>query len=146
MPNPTIPDAGEAMPSQPIGARGGAAVPRLVSSRFNRSAIMTRAWELARIWRSAARSFHFAKQQGRSRVALRLEAPAPFDGKVRAHLADALRQAWAEARKVDAAPETAEIVAARRELIAVWMIDSDRISFPAIAAAEARLTFLQTPH
>jgi hypothetical protein len=60
-----------------------------------------------------------------------------------AHFAEALRQAWAEARKVDAAPESAEIIAVRREIIAARMIDSNRISFPAIAAAEARLAFLQ---
>ena len=42
-------------------------------------------------------------------------------------------------------PETAEIVAARREVIAARMIDSTRIALPAIAAAEARLAFLQNP-
>jgi hypothetical protein len=112
-------------------------------SGFNRSAIMTRAWQIARAWHADARSFHYAQQQGRPRVALRLEAPAPFVGKLRAHFAEALRQAWAESRKVDAAPESAEIVAARREVIAARMIDSTHISFPAIAAAEARLAFLQ---
>jgi hypothetical protein len=111
--------------------------------RLNRSAIMTRAWELARIWHGEARSFHFAQQEGRPRVALRLEAPAPFVGKLRAHFGEALRQSWAEARKVDAAPNTAEIVAARREVIAARMIDSTRIAMPEIAAAEARLAFLR---
>jgi hypothetical protein len=48
----------------------------------------------------------------------------PFVGKLRAHFAEALRQAWAEARKIDAAPDTAEIVVARREVIAARMIDS----------------------
>jgi hypothetical protein len=110
---------------------------------FNRSAIMTRAWQLARIWHAEARSFHFVQEQSPPRVALRLEAPAPFVGKLWAHFAEALRQAWAEARKVDTAPEGAEIAAARREVIAARMIDSNRISFPAIAAAEARLAFLQ---
>ena len=110
---------------------------------LDRSAIMTRAWELARIWHAEARSLHYAQQQERTRVALRLEAPAPFIGKLRAHFAEALRQAWAEARKVDAAPESADIIAARREVIAARMIDSNRIAFPAIAAAEARLAFLQ---
>ena len=116
-----------------------------VASRngFNRAAIMTRAWQIARAWRAEARSFHFAQQQGRPRVALRLEAPAPFVGKLRCHFTEALRQAWAEARKVDAVPETAEIIAARREVIAARMIDSTRIALPAIAAAEARLAFLQ---
>jgi hypothetical protein len=118
-------------------------VPYSLGKRFNRSAIMTRAWQLARIWHAEARSFHFAQQQGYPRVALRLEAPAPFFGKLRAHFAEALRQAWAEARKVEAAPESAEIVAARREIIAARMIDSTRIALPAIAAAEARLAFLQ---
>jgi hypothetical protein len=111
---------------------------------FDPSAIMTRAWELGRIWHAEARSFHFAQQQSRPRVALRLEAPAPFVGKLRAHFAEALRQAWAEARKVDAAPESVEIIAVRRELIAARMIDRTRISFAAIAAAEARLAFLQS--
>jgi hypothetical protein len=110
---------------------------------FNRSTIMTRAWQIARARHAEARSFHFAQQQGHPLIALRLEAPAPFVGKVRAHFAEALRQAWAEARKVDPAPETAEIVAARREVIAARMIDSTRIALPAIAAAEARLAFLQ---
>jgi hypothetical protein len=113
------------------------------AKRFNRSAIMTRAWQIARAWHAEVRSFHFAQQQARPRVALRLEPPAPFIGKLRAHFAEALREAWAEARKVDAAPETAEIVAARREVIAARMIDSTRIALPAIAAAEARLAFLQ---
>jgi hypothetical protein len=115
----------------------------LRSSRFNRSAIMTRAWELARIWHAEARSFHYAQQQCRPRVALRLEAPVPFVGKLRVHFAEALRQAWAEARK-EAAPEIAEVIAARREVIAARMIDSTRIALPAIAAAEARLAFLQS--
>lgn len=92
--------------------------PRSPARGFDRSAIMTRAWELARVWDADARSFHYAQQQSRPRVALRLEAPAPFVGKVRAHFAEALRQAWAEARKADAAPETAEIITARREVIA----------------------------
>jgi hypothetical protein len=113
------------------------------SRGLNRSAIMTRAWELARIWHAEAQAFHYAQQQGRPRVALRLEAPAPFVGKLKAHFAEALRQSWAEARKVDAAPETPEIIAARREIIAARMIDSTRISFAAIAAAEARLALLQ---
>jgi hypothetical protein len=117
--------------------------PRSPAKRLNRSAIMTRAWELARVWHAEARSFHYAQQQERPRVALRLEAPAPFVGKLRAHFAEALRQAWAEARKVEAAPETSEIIAVRREIIAARMIDSNRISFPAVAAAEARLAFLQ---
>jgi hypothetical protein len=117
--------------------------PQSPAKRFNRSAIMTRAWELARIWHTEARSIHFAQQQERPRVALRIEAPAPFVGKLWAHFAEALRQAWAEARKIEAAPESAEIIAARREVIAARMIDSNRISFPAIAAAEARLVFLQ---
>jgi hypothetical protein len=117
--------------------------PQSSATRFNRSSIMTRAWELARVWHAEARSFHYAQQQSCPRIALRLEAPAPFVGKVRAHFAEALRQAWAEARKVDAAPESAEIIAARRELIAARMIDSTRIALPAIAAAEARLVFLQ---
>jgi hypothetical protein len=118
--------------------------PCSLSKRFDRSAVMTRAWELARIWYAEARSFHFAQQQGRARVALRLEAPVPFVGKLWDHFAEALRQAWAEARKSDAAPVSPEIVAARREVIAARMIDSTRISFAAIAAAEARLTFLQS--
>jgi hypothetical protein len=117
--------------------------PQSPAKRFNRSAIMTRAWELDRVWHADARSFHYAQQQLRPRVALCLEAPAPFVGKVRAQFAEALRQAWAEARKIDAAPETPEIIAVRREIIAARMIDSNRISFPAIAAAEARLAFLQ---
>jgi hypothetical protein len=104
---------------------------------------MTRAWQICRTWHAEARSFYFAQQQERPRVALRLEAPAPFVGKLRVHFAEALRQAWAEARKVNAAPETAEIIVARREVIAARMIDSTRIAFPAIAAAEARLAFLQ---
>src|SRR5580698_2177572 len=122
MPNPTIPAAGGAMPSQRDRdhvAFGVALCP--VSSRFNRSAIMTRAWQIARAWHAEARSFHFAQQQGRPRVALCLEAPAPFVGKPRAHFAEALRQAWAKARKVDAVPETAAIIAARREVIAARM-------------------------
>ena len=113
------------------------------ASRFNRSAIMTRAWELARIWHAEARSFHFARQQERPRVALRLEPPAPFNSRLKDHFAEALRQAWAEARKVEAPPETPEIVAARREIIAARMIVSNRMAFLAIAAAEARLAFLQ---
>ena len=144
MPNPTIPAAGAAMPSQPIGPRGSGAIQRPVSTRFNRPAIMTRAWELARVWYAEARSFHHVQQQVRPRVALRLEAPAPFIGKLRSHIAEALRQAWAEAREVDAAPESPEIIAARREVIAARMIDSTRIALPAIAAAETRLAFLQT--
>jgi hypothetical protein len=48
-----------------------------------------------------------------------------------------------EARKIEAAPEGREIIAARREVIAALMIDSTRIAVPAIAAAEARLAFLQ---
>jgi hypothetical protein len=36
---------------------------RLRSNRFNRSAIMTRAWELARVWHAEARSFHFASNR-----------------------------------------------------------------------------------
>jgi hypothetical protein len=121
----------------------GYSAPCLRAKMFNRSAIMLRAWELARTWHAEARSFHYAQQQSCPRVALLLEAPAPFVGRLRAHFAEALRQAWAEARKVDAAPETSEIIAARREVIAARMIDSTRIAFPAIAAAEARLTFLQ---
>jgi hypothetical protein len=113
------------------------------SAGFNRSAIMLRAWELARFWHAEARSFHHAQQQERPRVALRLEAPAPLVGTLRAHFAEALRQAWVEARKVEAAPETADIIAARREVIAARMIDSTRIALPAIAAAEARLACLQ---
>src|ERR1700722_3323989 len=143
MPNPTIPATGGAMPSQRARDHVACAALRPASPRFNRSAIMTRAWQIARTWLAEARSFHFAQQQSRPRVALRLEAPAPFVGKLRAHFAEALRQAWAEARKVDAAPETAEIIAARREVIAARMIDSTRIALPAIAAAEARLACLQ---
>jgi hypothetical protein len=60
---------------------------------FDRSAIMTRAWRLARAWHAAAHSFHFNRRQERPRVALRLDQPAPFVGKVRAHFAEALRQA-----------------------------------------------------
>jgi hypothetical protein len=112
-------------------------------TRFDRSAIMTRAWQLARAWHADARSFHFNQQQSRPRVALRLEAPAPFVGKIRAHFAEALRMAWAEARKVDAAPMSPEVAAARRELIAAQMIDSWRVALPAIAAAQARLAALQ---
>jgi hypothetical protein len=118
-------------------------VPCSLAKRFNRSAIMTRAWALARAWHAEARSFHFAQQQRHPRVALRLEAPTPFVSEQRAHFAEALRQAWAEARKVAPAPESTEIVAARREVIAARMIDSTRIALPAIAAAEARLAFLQ---
>jgi hypothetical protein len=108
-------------------------------TRFDRSAIMTRAWQLARAWHAEARSLHFNEQQLRPRVALHLEAPAPFAGKLRAHFAEALRQAWAEARKTEAAPERSEVVAARRDLIAAQMIDSTRVALPAIAAAQARL-------
>jgi hypothetical protein len=104
---------------------------------------MLRAWELARARHAETRSFHFAQQQSRPRVALRLEAPAPFVGKLRVHFAEALHQAWAEARKVEAVPESREIIAARREVIAARMIDSTRIALPAIAAAEARLPLLQ---
>jgi hypothetical protein len=113
------------------------------ATRFSRSAIMTRAWTLARAWHADARSFHFAQQQGRARVALRLDAPAPFVDKVREHFAEALRMAWAEARTAQAAPERPEIAAARRDLIAAQMIDSTRIALPAIAAGEARLAALQ---
>jgi hypothetical protein len=127
------------MSKHPVSAAGGA----MPATRLDRSTIMTRAWELARTWHASARSSHFNRQQERPRVALRLEAAAPFVGKLRAHFAEALRQAWAEARKINAAPETAEIIAARREVIAARMIDSTRISLPAIAAAEARLAFLQ---
>jgi hypothetical protein len=123
----------------------GYSAPCLQAKTFNRSAIMLRAWELARAWHAEARSFHFAQQPERPRVALRLEAPAPFVGKLPAHFAEALLRAWTEARKVEAVPETAEIVAARREVIAARMIDSTRIALPAIAAAEARLAFLQNP-
>jgi hypothetical protein len=143
------------MSKHPVSAAGGAMSPPRVgdrvakraispaSTRLNRSAIMTRAWQIARAWHADARSFHYAQQQSCPRVALRLEAPAPFVRKLRAHFAEALRQAWAEARKVDAPPETAEIIAARREVIAARMIDSTRIALPAIAAAEARLAILQ---
>jgi hypothetical protein len=106
---------------------------------FNRSAIMTRAWQIARAWHTDARSFHFNQQQTRARVALRLDAPAPFTGKLRDRFAEAQRMAWAEARKAEAAPERSEVAAARRELIAAQMIDSTRIALPAIAAAHARL-------
>jgi hypothetical protein len=116
----------------------------LRSVRINRSALFARAWQIARAWHAEARSFHYAQQQGRPRVALRLEAPAPFVGRLKDHFAQALRQAWAEARKVVAAPETAEVIAARRELIAARMIDNTRIALPAIAAAEARLAALQS--
>jgi hypothetical protein len=51
---------------------------------------MTRAWQLARAWHADARSLHFNQQQGRARVALRLDAPAPFVGKIREHFAEAL--------------------------------------------------------
>jgi hypothetical protein len=104
---------------------------------------MTRSWQLARAWHADARSFHFNQQQSRPRVALRLEAPAPFVGKIREHFAEVLRMAWAEARKVDAAPMSSEVVAAHRELIAAQMIDSWRVALPAIAAAQARLVALQ---
>jgi len=104
---------------------------------------MTRAWQLARAWHADARSFHFNQQQSRPRVALRLEAPAPFTGKIREHFAEALRMAWAEARHVEAAPMSPEAVAAQRELIAAQMIDSWRVALPAIAAAQARLAALQ---
>jgi hypothetical protein len=110
---------------------------------FDRSAIMTRAWELARAWHADARSCHFGQQQTRPRVALRLEAPASFTGRLKDHFAEALRMAWAEARNAEAAPERSEVVAARRDLIAAQMIDSTRIALPAIAAAEARLAVLQ---
>jgi hypothetical protein len=110
--------------------------------RFNRSAIMTRAWELARTWHAAARSFHFNRQQERPRVALRLDQPAPFIGKVRDHFAEALRRAWAEARPVRETVMSSEIAAARHSLIIARMIDSTRVALPAIAAAEARLAFL----
>jgi hypothetical protein len=143
MPNPTIPATGEAMSRRCVGDRVADALLRPVSSRFDRSAIMLRAWELARFWHAEARSFHHAQQQGHPLIALRLEAPAPFVGNLRAHFAEALRQAWAEARKVDVAPETPEIIAARREVIAARMIDSTRVALPASAAAEARLAFLQ---
>jgi hypothetical protein len=103
---------------------------------------MTRAWALARTWHAAARSFHFTRQQERPRVALRLDQPAPFVGKVRDHFAEALRQAWAEARQAAAPHESPEITAARHSLIIARMIDSTRIALPAIAAAEARLAFL----
>jgi hypothetical protein len=109
-----------------------------ISVGFNRSAIMTRAWQIARAWQADARSFHFNQQQSRARVALRLDAPAPFNGNLRDHFAEALRMAWAEARKVEA-PERSEVVAARRDLIAAEMIDSTRLALPAIAAAHARL-------
>ena len=82
------------MSKRTVSAAGGA----MAAPRLDRSAIMTRAWELARAWHAQARSFHFNRQQERPRVALRLEAPAPFVGKLRAHFAEALRQAWAEAR------------------------------------------------
>jgi hypothetical protein len=101
-----------------------------MSMRFDRSAIMTRAWELARGWVASARSFHFNLQQGRPRVALRLEQPAPFVGKIRDHFAEALRQAWAEARKIDDPAPSPEIVAARHSLIIATMIDSTRIALP----------------
>jgi hypothetical protein len=113
-------------------------------TRFDRSTIMTRAWQLARDWHADARSFHFNQQQSRPRVALRLEAPAPFVGKIREHFAEALRMAWAEARHVEAAPMSPEVVAAQRELIAAQMIDSWRVALPAIAAAEGRLVLLQS--
>jgi hypothetical protein len=112
------------------------------STHFNRSAIMTRAWQLARTWHAAARSFHFNRQQERPRVALRLEEPAPFVGGVHDHFAEALRQAWTEAREVAAPPPSPEISAARHSLIIARMIDSTRIALPAIAAAEARLAML----
>jgi hypothetical protein len=144
MPNPTIPAPSGAMSCQCIGDRVADALLRSASSRFNRSAIMTRAWQIARAWHAEARSFHFAQQQRHPRVALRLEPPTPFFGKLRTHFAEALRQAWAEARKADPAPETAEIVVARREVIAARMIDSTRIALPAIAATEARLAPLQS--
>jgi hypothetical protein len=51
--------------------------------------------------------------------------------------------AWSEARKVDVAPASSEIVASRRELIAAQMIDSWRVALPSIAAAQARLAALQ---
>jgi hypothetical protein len=114
-----------------------------ISVGFNRSAIMTRAWQIARAWQADARSFHFNQQQSRARVALRLDAPAPFNGKLRDHFAEALRLAWAEARKVEAAPERSEVVAARRDLIAAEMIDSTRLALPATAAAHARLAQLK---
>ena len=63
----------------------GYSAPCLQAKTFNRSAIMLRAWELARAWHAEARSFHFAQQPERPRVALRLEAPAPFVGKLPAH-------------------------------------------------------------
>jgi hypothetical protein len=112
-------------------------------ARFNRTAIMTRAWQLARVWFAEARSFHFNQQQSRTHVTLRLEQPASFFGKIRDHFAEALRQAWVEARKVDGPTPTAEIIAARHALIIATMIDSTRIALPAIAAAEARLAMLQ---
>jgi hypothetical protein len=107
--------------------------------RFDRSAIMTRAWQLARAWNRDAEAVHFGRQQMLPRVALRLDAPAPFTGSVRGRLAEALRMAWAEARIANAAPERAEVIAARRELIAAEMIESTRAALPAIAAARARL-------
>jgi hypothetical protein len=112
------------------------------TARFNRSAIMTRAWALARSWHAAALSFHFNRQQERPRVALRLDEPAPFSGKIRDHFAEALRQAWAEARPVRETEVSPEITAARHWLIIARMIDSTRVALPAIAAAEARLAFL----
>jgi hypothetical protein len=111
-------------------------------SVLNCSAIMTRAWQLARAWHAAARSFHFNRQQERPRVALRLEEPAPFDGKVRAHFAEALRLAWAEARPLAAPPVSPEITAAHHSLIIARMTDSTRVALPAIAAAEAWLAML----
>lgn len=103
------------------------------------STIFTRAWELARVWHTDARSFHFNQQQGRPRVAMRLEAPAPFTGKVRDRFAEALHMAWAEARKAPVAPDTEEVIAARHALIVAQMIDSTRAALPAIDAARARL-------
>jgi hypothetical protein len=46
-------------------------VPYSLAKRFDPSAIMTRAWELARTWHAEARSFHFAQQRSRPLVAVR---------------------------------------------------------------------------
>jgi hypothetical protein len=110
---------------------------------FNRSAIMRRAWALARQWHDDARLRHLGAEQMRPRVALRLEAPAPFAGRLRDHLAEALRAAWSEAKAAPAAPKSDELIRAEGALASAYAIESWWMAAPAIRDAEARVNRLR---
>jgi hypothetical protein len=127
---------------------------------FNRSAIMRRAWALARQWHDDARLRHLGAEQMRPRVALRLEAPAPFAGRLRDHLAEALSAAWSEAKAAcsatiwmrspdcraaaaPAAPKSDELIRAEGALASAYAIESWWMAAPAIRDAEARVNRLR---